>query len=319
MPSLIQAESGSAAYKRVLSQVLASESVVSPRGLKCRELTDVTVEVKWAYKAVPQLARRLMNPKIGAAEYCQLLAGVSCLSQLDAASNGKFSQFADAGALRGAYGPRVYYQLPVVADLLEKDPDSRQAVVTVFGATAPELAAPKHDVPCTVALMFKIRDGRLNCTVIMRSSDAWLGIPYDWWQFSRLQQTMAWALSALPGSFTFFASSLHLYERNAEAAEAMADSEVADDLIPAITGNTEEPGAGHRFKMAQDIAERVVFGEEINRVTDIHGRWYQRHLELADRDQLCDICRYVRPNAVGGLCLECHRRLKHHYEEEPGV
>jgi thymidylate synthase len=82
----------------------------------------------------------------------------------------------------GAYGPKVIDQLRYVVDTLEKDPDSRQAVIGIWRPNPRD----SKDIGCTLSVQWLIRDGKLNCLDTMRSSDAWLGIVYDWWNFTAL-------------------------------------------------------------------------------------------------------------------------------------
>jgi thymidylate synthase len=48
----------------------------------------------------------------------------------------------------------------------------------------------------------------------MRSNDAWLGLPYDMFQFTQLFQTVCRVLGVPAGTYTHTAWSLHLYERD---------------------------------------------------------------------------------------------------------
>jgi thymidylate synthase len=85
--------------------------------------------------------------------------------------NGRIADFSDDGMkFFGAYGPKIIAQLPFILDKLRKDPMSRQAGLTIWRESR---RSPK-DVPCTVAMFFSVRDGKLNNHVFMRSSDAWL-------------------------------------------------------------------------------------------------------------------------------------------------
>ena len=301
---------GSTAYVNTIRRVLMDGAIVSPRGMPCRELSNATIVIANAAEAVPLDTGRALSMKIGSTEYCQLLAGVSSLSQLNACATQKhdtFSQYADNGRLRGAYGPRVYSQLPWVAGLLHTDPDTRQAVITVWGRQ--ELAAPpRRDMPCTVSLQFQRRGGKLNLAVMMRSSDMWLGVPYDWWQFSRLQMTMAWTLGIPAGSFTFFAGSLHVYERNAAAVKKLARGGLPAAQPPAVTGaNSTVVSPVARMHIAQDIAERIVMGLDVSDAELTAAEWYAAKVpRLEPGSYLCASCRYIIRNTNNQKeCEEC--------------
>lgn len=299
---------GSEAYPALMRELLVHGTTVAPRKLSCRELCDATVCITEASQAVPVASGRTINKRIGAAEYCQLLAGVSWLSQLDHASHGRFAQFANGNRLRGAYGPRVYDQLPLIAEKLEDDRDSRQAVLVIHNGMLADSQPGQRDVPCTVAVQYRIRSDRLDATVIMRSSDAYIGLPYDFWMQSRLQMTLAWALGCQPGSFTFFAGSLHLYEKDTEkAAELRWDDSVAAEQPPALTCNyyQDTSRASERVMDAQDAAEQLVLGRLPGNTIIPGSGWYSRLLpQTAVEHFTCVLCRYIHPEGETCRCRD---------------
>ena len=93
---------------------------------------------------------------------------------------------------------------------LKKNPNSRRAVIHIKEPSDKE----SKDVNCTVCLQFFIRDGKLYCTVYMRSNDIWMGFPYDVFQFTCMQIQMSMELGVELGTYTHIAGSLHLYNRN---------------------------------------------------------------------------------------------------------
>lgn len=208
MPTLISATTGASAYLALLRRILRDGEPTSPRGRPTLELRNTMVTIAQPWRAVPTGVGREINVRIGYAESAQLLAGISCLWQLDKASRGRFSQYSDDGnRLAGAYGPRVYCQMEKVIMLLASDPDTRQAHVAIF-----RRGEKGKDVPCTIGVGFAVRNGLLDMDVHMRSNDAFLGAPYDWWQFSRLQMAVAWALGRPAGTYSHFVNSMHLYD-----------------------------------------------------------------------------------------------------------
>jgi Thymidylate synthase len=303
---------GSTAYVDILRQLRAGDRV-SPRGHACLELTDSMIVIQHPEDAVPLHTNRKMNMAIGAAEYCQLLAGVSSLAQLDLASGGRFTQFSDGGLLRGAYGPKVSHQLTRVTELLSGDPDTRQAVVSVWDHRTSQSAGEVQDTPCTVSMQFRIRRDSLEMTVIMRSSDAWLGIPYDWFMFTRLQMTMAWALSLPCGSFTFFAGSLHLYERDAGKARGIYRNGTGTSAVqpPALTcppaGTYEAAGMtpASRMGCAQAAARGVVIDRAMPGQSGAADFYRDIVPALPPGHVLCGTCRYITERPDEQPCPAC--------------
>ena len=72
-----------------------------------------------------------------------------------------------------------------------------------------------------LSFQFLIRDGALNCIVTMRSSDVWLGIPYDIFTFTQIQNCYAGELGVTRGFLSLQMGSSHLYDSNSDAAEKL--------------------------------------------------------------------------------------------------
>jgi thymidylate synthase len=139
----------------------------------------------------------------------------------------KMKDFSDDGiTLSGAYGPPVITQLSYVVETLVKDTCSRQAVLTIWHPRP----RPSKDIPCTISLHFMIRDCKLNCAAHMRSSDIFLGVPYDVFNFSMIAHRvlLALPLSINIGSLFLIANSQHLYESNIKIVQAILESDLAD-------------------------------------------------------------------------------------------
>lgn len=116
-----------------------------------------------------------------------------------------------------AYGDIVFKrhgfdQIDKVIELLLSDPNSRRAVVN-FNVPNQKVIETKDEI-CTIALQFYIRDGKLNCTGIMRSNDIWFGLPYDVAFFTEMQKYIAHRLNVEVGTYVHDVVSLHCYERN---------------------------------------------------------------------------------------------------------
>ena len=107
-----------------------------------------------------------------------------------------------------------FNQIDKVIELLQGDPASRRAVININVPNAKVIET--KDEPCTICLQFLIRDGKLNCTGIMRSNDIWFGLPYDITFFTEVQRHVASELGVEVGTYTHFATSLHVYDKDVE-------------------------------------------------------------------------------------------------------
>lgn len=303
-------------YLELLQHLVDCGKPAVPRGQPTRELLDVQVIIKEpASVHVLETARR-SPASIAATEAAHLIAGVSSLEQLDSASGGRFSRFADHGRLRGAYGPRAYSQLERVIQLLSGDPDSRQAAVSIWNGT--ELAAPSKDVPCTISLHFTIRGGKLLMRTSMRSNDIFLGFPIDIEMFAALQKTVAAALGIPAGQYTHAVGSLHLYDRDLERAMLILSAGLGwqtrepalpDGALPLVTDLIP----GQRWRSSRQAVEDIVmfqFGTALYLEEDDWAGWKEwqhqfagciPHLPQHGTWQVCSHCRYI----TDGPCREC--------------
>lgn len=203
------------AWVRDLEYVFKYGDKVSPRGKLVYETLALKSEVSMGNPVILN-KRRNLGYKFMAAEAAWILGGDNRLSTIQPYSKtiGTFSD--DGETFFGAYGPKVYDQIPFVVSTLHNDVDSRQAVINIWR----ENPGPSRDIPCTLSLQFLIRNSKLHCVASMRSSDLWLGHPYDIFNFSAvsfavlLQLKTVFDLKLELGHLFLTAGSKHIYEKN---------------------------------------------------------------------------------------------------------
>jgi thymidylate synthase len=190
----------------------------SPRGLETVELLACQSVVSMTHPVVSAPTRKL-SYQFMAAEALWIMNG-DCRVATIAPFAPSIAKFSDDGVrFFGAYGPKVVQQLPYVVNKLMQDPSSRQAVLTIWRENPPIT----RDYPCTVAVQWMIRNGVLHCVDTMRSSDIWLGWPYDIFNFSMLSLLIGLRLRECGiqvelGSICLNAGSQHLYQKNMKGA-----------------------------------------------------------------------------------------------------
>ncbi len=250
----IQAQTASELVRRVLAGLtrdflndnswpIAQWEASSPRGMPIREYRHAWYRLEDVTRCAAWLPTRKLNYQFMAAEFLWIFCGRDDVEMISY-YNKNIAQFSDDGkTFFGAYGPRWRGQIEAVVENLRRDPNSRQGVVSIW---RPEAIQPIHttcgegsecddlnclgvsrDVPCTLSMQYMIRNGRLEAGVVMRSSDAWLGLPYDIFNFSMLMRAVAAELNVQPGSLTMYIGSSHLYERNLEEAKRVLVQERA--------------------------------------------------------------------------------------------
>jgi thymidylate synthase len=219
------------AWLEKLDACLRDGRRAAPRGKPILELDHATVAVDME-RCVLTVPERKLNYRFAAAEAHWILSGSDRLDWLTP-YNARMAEFSDDGeTLRGAYGPRFVTQLPYVVRKLTEDRDTRQATMT-FWERNPERS---KDCPCTVAIDFKVRDEMINAHAFMRSSDLWLGLPYDAFSFTMMACRVAEVLNQEGfdvglGTLWVTAASSHLYEDHHGVARVIA-ARYADDDPP---------------------------------------------------------------------------------------
>lgn len=197
------------AWLEVVTDVLHYGEMSSPRGKRTKELLGISIKVEESLNNLLVHPVRDLNYRFAVAEFFWITAGLEVLEPL-ARYNSRMREFSDDGQiLAGAYGPRLMPQIEYVLRQLRK-PESRQAVATIW---TPNPAASK-DIPCTLSYQFLSRAGKIHGIVTMRSSDLWLGLPYDFYTFSQILNAVAGEIGLDPGSLTMQLGSAHLYEEH---------------------------------------------------------------------------------------------------------
>lgn len=211
-------------WKDLISEVIYSGRRVVPRGQPTLEIVGSTIIVD-ATRPVVTIRSREMGYRFLAAEAAWILSGDNRLATIVPYSK-KMAEFSDDGVtLFGSYGTKLIEQLDYVVATLNRDPDSRQAVVNIWREVPP----PTKDVPCTLSYQFLIRDRRLHIVVSMRSSDIWLGVVYD---IPSAAMIAAYVLLSLAdkdlalGNVYQVAGSRHLYERDFAKAKLVLFGEM---------------------------------------------------------------------------------------------
>jgi hypothetical protein len=289
--ALIELKDLRGGYVDLVDFVKLNGTPASPRGQQVRETLNVTVSVADPTQAVPWDVGRKMNPDILAAETAHLIGGLSDLEQMRSVSH-VFGNFANGDKLLGAYGPRTSTQIPLVLQRICEDNDTRQAVATIWNSL--ELVnADNKDMPCTVALTWTLRDGKLNMQTFMRSNDVFLGVTYDYGMFTRLQISMAWALGVGIGEYVHTAVNLHLYERDVAKTESLkkpGSTEYPEDLPFAPVPRHWDAQAAPlpfneveaRWYSVRSWMEAAVLGHRLPVDAPVEARWYadrlQRHV-----------------------------------------
>lgn len=249
----MKSKSATSAWIHLLADIASAGERYSPRGIGTLEIIQKTIAVNMRYPVV-LIPERKLSYQFMAAEAYWILSGDDRVETI-APFNKHISKFSDDGdRFFGAYGPKVMAQTEYVVTKLVEDRDSRQAGLTIWRQNPPQT----KDYPCTIAMFFYIRDGKLNCNVFMRSSDAWLGVPYDIFNFSMIAHYVCARLNingvvVSPGDLYLTMASSHMYESD---EQKVADIFRCSDITEAYETN-ETPDflfvSSHIMKKTMDV------------------------------------------------------------------
>ena len=189
------------------------------------EISQVTMCIQNPRQKWVSVRKPPLSIAFALVEVIWILSGSNCRDIIDF-WNPAYKKFAAdnySSTYYGAYGYRLRNyrgvdQLDRAYCALKSNPNNRQTVLLYWD---PLLDMPKqngerqsNDIPCNICSMLKIRDSKLEWTQIMRSNDIYKGLPYNFVQFTSLQEILAGWLGIEVGSYTHFSDSLHLYDED---------------------------------------------------------------------------------------------------------
>lgn len=205
--------------RRVFESLLKSKNRIDPSKGKAREEFGVLLELSNPMARLSQTeTRSTLFSCLG--ELLWYLSGTDSLDFIEYYIP-RYRDFSDNGdTLYGAYGPRIFNmrginQYNELKKVLLKQ-DTRQAVIQIVNSE--DISIKTKDMPCTSTIQFAIRGGQLHMLTNMRSNDAYLGLPHDFFSFTMLQEILARDLSVDLGTYKHAVGSLHLYDIDEENA-----------------------------------------------------------------------------------------------------
>jgi thymidylate synthase len=199
------------------------ESIVRPRGMEIKEIRNATIILTNPKNCLVTLKERKLNYRFATIEKFEFIAGNHKPERLLSLNPNLQGFLNEYGFFDGHYETRLHYWLPYVVGLLKKDPDSRQAVINIYGQQ--DRHASK-DIPCTLTMQFMLRDGKLDMIVNMRSQDLLWGTPYDVNGFCFIMEVIASSLMVELGTYYHNMGSLHLYTEREEQLTKLLENQV---------------------------------------------------------------------------------------------
>lgn len=242
---------------RQAAQLIRNQGVEQEsRTFRSKEVTTETLELLHTSITVEDPKQRIVfarpiNPAFAIAEVIWIMAGSNDLNFIKF-WNPLMKKFSDDGqSLHGAYGYRLgmnaigtfdgfdlersftgyfvpsqfsFNQLFEAYYALHNVPHTRQAVLQIWDGRTdfPLQGKPRYsDIPCNIVSDLLVRDGKLHWRQFMRSNDLMWGTPYNFIQWTTIQEIVAGWLGLEVGQFTMDATSLHVYAEHWEELKGL--------------------------------------------------------------------------------------------------
>lgn len=234
--SQVSASTLNASFQECLKELVEYGVETKPRGEKVKEIINYSIVLDNPRNRVVTFAERKTSMKYLLGEFIWYLSGSPNVQDIN-----MYSKFWEAiakedGTVNSNYGTRIFghsklypfNQWNKAKELLQKDKDSRQAIIRINHAE--DYTYANKDVPCTLTLQFFIRNDALHLVVNMRSNDIWRGYCNDQFQFTMLQELMMLELREFYpnlelGKYYHNAASMHIYEMHFDAAKKIIASD----------------------------------------------------------------------------------------------
>lgn len=263
-------------YRRLLWSLLSDdwsvEELNQRTGHNVRSMRfGCTLYVDMTSGDLPLIDCRKTFPRSAAAETAWYVLGTQDPAFIDQYAKRMWDKFKEQdGSVHAAYGHRWRRafgrdQLNLAVQALRKNPSDRRVWVSAWDAGQDGLGAEgQKNVPCPVGFSLSIVDGKLNSTLVIRSSDVFVGLPYDVMGHAMLMAAVRAELDQLDPAFGVMTVSIahpHLYDSHYEMAREALESQATMPTIPLIDARLsaieQDP---HGFVRAWQLAQQGAVG-----------------------------------------------------------
>ena len=201
---------------------------VSPRGEKSRDLVDCQLFIENPRSRLILDPIRAINIAAIIGETLWHLRGSDSVDEI-VYYIPQMKRFSDDGCrINSSYGI-CEKQMPILIEQLRADRDSKRAVIPLVDSEDVASIETTNDFPCTAALQFLVRGGKLNTVVFMRAQDVFWGLQHDIFFFTFLQEIMSLRLDVPMGTYRHVAGVFNLYERHYDKAKKILGNKRSND------------------------------------------------------------------------------------------
>lgn len=123
----------------------------------------------------------------------------------------------------GNYRHDGFDQIKAVIEQIKNTPDSRRMIVTGWNPhEANQVALP----PCHTLFQFYVQDGKLSCQLYQRSSDYFLGLPFNISSYSLLTALVAKVCGLELGDFVWTGGDCHIYSNHIDQVRTQLSRDI---------------------------------------------------------------------------------------------
>lgn len=179
---------------------------------------------------LPVAGNRKYFPRVAAAETAWQFMGTQDASFILRKAKKVWGKFVRDGKLETSYGYRWREhfgrdQIALAMDELRHNPTNRQLYISAWDPSCDGLGGEQPpNIPCPVGFSLTCTENRLHCSVFIRSSDVFVGLPYDVMCYSLTLDAIAASLDLKPGTLHVTLAHPHVYEPHFDDLRHSMDS-----------------------------------------------------------------------------------------------
>lgn len=214
---------------------------------------------------LPVAGNRKYYPHIAAAEVAWQLMGTKDPTFILRWAPKLWSKFLnDEGLLETAYGYRWIEhfgrnQLALAVKELRENPTNRQLYISAWDPAVDGLGGPQpKNIPCPVGFSLTRVDDRLNLSVFIRSSDVYVGLPYDVMGYALMMDAISASLGIKNGSLHVTLAHPHIYEPHWEHVKQDVVAHGVEPTLPGWTLDMILEAPNEYVKTVRRLANRQV-------------------------------------------------------------
>jgi len=225
----VKVETFAKAYKRLLSEVYhhGRDETNARTGVDIRALEGAySFKLDLSNGRLPVAGNRRYWPRVAAAETAWQFMGTQSPDWILKKAHKIWQDFVEDGKLKTAYGYRWRKhfgrdQLAMAIYELSGNPTNRQLFISAWDPRTDGLGAPNQpkNIPCPVGFTLSRIGGKIHCSVFIRSSDVFVGLPYDVMGYALTLDAVAASCNCTPGTLHFTLAHPHSYDPHEQAIE----------------------------------------------------------------------------------------------------